>query len=823
MEEFLAYMKIDVEQRMMDHMLETSNLLNDKDSIIFISSDSEAEETGSVIDRTESQKEERPVQKIGNQGQNDDNCKSSMIEVKIRQQNNYVLKNTNGTQSTSDTDKFCSKFNSAFDKNPETDTGLNSGVTESCESGEEKTVMTSTQSETIDEDPTSSPSRSPSLDIDFASIPQTTVKDSTRAVNKMPVNNSTSENRVPKASKGDLSLIRNESMPDSNSGSPDDSSSDASSNNCLTDLRDEAYIHTEERGPNNNVSVFGKRKRPSGRNDAMIAETPEENIEIMKRTLRCFQCHRVFLSKNDVEDEDHFCAFFGNLRKPLTIDSSPTPSKKVSLKCVMCPSPVFSDTTELMKHIILGHETDWLMRDAENHIHLLTDSDYALRECWNCDCDNFAESEEDYFIHQGIHHERLFWALKHHRHHNFKNLCKRLFPGKMKDNPLLLWSEDSMDEEREVRKRGLDQECENTDEGTGSSTKRILLLADKSREEEERSEDNSQENQGIDQDENSDIFFPQEYLNGNMDADEDPKDNRNEETDKRGQMDSSDTDSEPYRKAKKSAKIRIQSSSTENASYSNVSDFDYDNAVTENRIKKKKPSQKVVRNSLSIPMERKECPICSEKLSNSGALKRHLVIEHFKVKMLEEYPHCGVMHGRYPCGVGDCKEVSLSWTKRLIHIGVKHKVFEEYLTQDNFRVEMRERETPVEREYCDHCHNWFSRRERISHDCVQAFLPIIHDDIVLLGSEDDTNDDRIMYSSNGDLNRIMKDPEDMRKAILELCSDDDDNDDERSGVLPVSEDQEMFECEAVRCHMEFSSRRLRDEHQKMEHKAWEDF
>ncbi len=78
----------------------------------------------------------------------------------------------------------------------------------------------------------------------------------------------------------------------------------------------------------------------------------------------------------------------------------------------------------------------------------------------------------------------------------------------MKDNPHLLWSEDSMDEREmiEVKKRRLDEECENTDGSTGSSTKRILLLADKSREDAERSEDNSGVNEGIDQDEESDIF-----------------------------------------------------------------------------------------------------------------------------------------------------------------------------------------------------------------------------------------------------------------------------------------------------------------------------
>ena len=113
-----------------------------------------------------------------------------------------------------------------------------------------------------------------------------------------------------------------------------------------------------------------------------------------------------------------------------------------------------------------------------------------------------------------------------------------------------------MDEEREARKRGLDEDFENTDESTGSSTKRILLLADKSREEAERSEDTSQE--------------------------------------------SEDTNSEPCRKAKKSAKIRIQSSSEEIASESDISNFDDDYAVTGPEKKKRTPS-KVARNSPMKP------------------------------------------------------------------------------------------------------------------------------------------------------------------------------------------------------------------------------
>ena len=183
MEEFLGYMKVDLHQRMMDHMLETSELMNDNNSIISISSDSDDEETGSVIDLTESQKEETPLQDLGNQVQTKDICKSTM-RVDNKQQDNNVLKKINDTQSTSDTDIFCSEFNSVFDKNIETDTGSASGVTGTetltLETGAEKPVVTS------------SPSKTPSLE-------QVLSVDITTTVNEMGAKISTSDNRVSKA------------------------------------------------------------------------------------------------------------------------------------------------------------------------------------------------------------------------------------------------------------------------------------------------------------------------------------------------------------------------------------------------------------------------------------------------------------------------------------------------------------------------------------------------------------------------------------------------------------------------------------------------
>ena len=491
MEEFLAYMKTDVQQRMVDHMLETSKLMNGNDSVILISSDSEEEESGSVIDLTGVEKEDTDMGSQGQTGVVVNDLILSLTEVV-----DNVLAKNNGNQTSHDTDTFCAKFNSAFDRNIAKGSESASSVTGEGRvangSGGEEANVTQTNSQDIDDDLISSPSRSPSPGSVLASIQRSPVKDTTQTSNEKPVDNSTSENQVSSSklihstsetSKSDLS----EAMTDAVQDVIQDES--LSSHTSQMDLCDETNVLTgeEKNDTIDNISLLGRRKRPSGRkNDAVIANTPEENIEIMKRTLRCFQCHRVFLSTDDVEDENHYCAFYGNLTTPLRIDPSPTPSKKVSLKCVICPSPVFSDSTELMKHIILGHEIDWFIEDAEKHLHLLSEDDHALHECWDCDCDDWADTEEDYFLHQGIYHERLFWALKHNRRHNFKNLCKRLFPGKMKDNPDLLWSEDSMDEVRK-RLRSDEESEENTDESSGPSAKRSLLLADKSREEEERS------------------------------------------------------------------------------------------------------------------------------------------------------------------------------------------------------------------------------------------------------------------------------------------------------------------------------------------------
>ena len=99
-----------------------------------------------------------------------------------------VLAKTNGTQTSTDTDTFCAKFNSAFDKNiakgSESASSVTGEGTVALESGGEEANVILTQSKDIDADLISSPSRSPNPSTVLASI------------QRSPVDHSTSENQV---------------------------------------------------------------------------------------------------------------------------------------------------------------------------------------------------------------------------------------------------------------------------------------------------------------------------------------------------------------------------------------------------------------------------------------------------------------------------------------------------------------------------------------------------------------------------------------------------------------------------------------------------
>ena len=148
--------------------------------------------------------------------------------------------------------------------------------------------------------------------------------------------------------------------------------------------------------------------------DVDIRDSVEDNLRVMGQTLTCFQCWRVFKHAADVTDarsqKHHYCATIANLRHPLKIDGQPTPSKLSSLKCVICPGNklVFCDQTEMMKHICLAHKANFFKTEIEKQ----SKTKWKDGKCVK-GCAHVAEDLEDAILHLGIHHEQLFWALKH--------------------------------------------------------------------------------------------------------------------------------------------------------------------------------------------------------------------------------------------------------------------------------------------------------------------------------------------------------------------------------------------------------------------------
>ena len=148
--------------------------------------------------------------------------------------------------------------------------------------------------------------------------------------------------------------------------------------------------------------------------DVDIRDSVEDNIRVMGQTLTCFQCWRVFKHAADVTDarsqKHHYCATIANLRHPLKIDGQPTPSKLSSLKCVICPGNklVFCDQTEMMKHICLAHKANFFKTEIEKQSKTKEFNGNCVKGCAHV-----SEDLEDAILHLGIHHEQLFWALKH--------------------------------------------------------------------------------------------------------------------------------------------------------------------------------------------------------------------------------------------------------------------------------------------------------------------------------------------------------------------------------------------------------------------------
>ena len=171
------------------------------------------------------------------------------------------------------------------------------------------------------------------------------------------------------------------------------------------------------------------------------------------------------------------------------------------------------------------------------------------------------------------------------------------------------------------RKRPED-DCLETSSGT--SVKRILLLADKSREEEELSAEWSQKEDDRTQEEEEDAagFSPK----GNQDDEDDnavEKEDGSQEEDVSGVRDVDDNVDAEMEIADDTGEDEARREDDERFSEKDDSDSDLD-----------APRNKYFRKTKTKPkMVGKECPVCSVKLSNNSTLNNHLVARHFENKV----------------------------------------------------------------------------------------------------------------------------------------------------------------------------------------------
>ena len=170
------------------------------------------------------------------------------------------------------------------------------------------------------------------------------------------------------------------------------------------------------------------------------------------------------------------------------------------------------------------------------------------------------------------------------------------------------------------RKRPED-DCLETSSGT--SVKRILLLADKSREEEEVSAEWSQEENDRSQEEEDAAGFSPK---GNQDDEDDnavEKEDGSQEEDVSGVRDVDDNVDAEMEIADDTGEDEARREDDERFSEKDDSDSDLD-----------APRNKYFRKTKTKPkMVGKECPVCSVKLSNNSTLNNHLVARHFENKV----------------------------------------------------------------------------------------------------------------------------------------------------------------------------------------------
>lgn len=154
------------------------------------------------------------------------------------------------------------------------------------------------------------------------------------------------------------------------------------------------------------------------RKSALLPDVPSRNY------FKCSKCH-VLLKRDMIythvcrpEDDDI----------SIQLNLNPSLSQKATLACTLCDGekPVFIDAEALKLHYIFGHSNSFFQKNIKG---------YTAGKPWKCtiapqNCTKVLASWKDIVLHAGIHHEKLFQALKHNKAYDMTNVLKRLFPDK---------------------------------------------------------------------------------------------------------------------------------------------------------------------------------------------------------------------------------------------------------------------------------------------------------------------------------------------------------------------------------------------------------
>ena len=154
-----------------------------------------------------------------------------------------------------------------------------------------------------------------------------------------------------------------------------------------------------------------------------IYELDDGNFKI-----ECLRCHLHLTVASELEKEQVLKEHAYLSCPQLELERRPTALQKVWNSCLLCNGdrkPVFKSMDDLKMHMLYAHFNFFFSLKIPNY-----SEPYACPYCQGAV--QILDSWSETLVHVGIHHEKLYQALKHHRTQELSRLLKRLYPNKHK-------------------------------------------------------------------------------------------------------------------------------------------------------------------------------------------------------------------------------------------------------------------------------------------------------------------------------------------------------------------------------------------------------